>query len=419
MAYTGNKPTNVVDVSETQALTVDGDLTVDTDTLKADSANNRVGVGVASPDTFLHVQDVAASTSTHSYTKVHIEDSDHLALQFSGGTGGETWIWFADDTTSTPVGGITYYHGGPYMAFRVESAERMRIDSSGRLLVGKTTNAIGTAGCNVQGDGFLSATRSGAQCAGFNRLSDDGNITEFRQDGTLIGAIGSSGSDLYIASGSGAGLLLDGSNVLPTNGSGVAVDDDRDLGSSSHRWRDIFTNGAVTTTSDQNKKQQIATLTSAEIAAAKRISALFKTFKFNNAVTKKGDSARIHAGVIAQEVYTALEAEGLDATKYAFWCSDTWWEKDVEVAAVKAKDAVTRKYTDADGTEVEEVITPAIEASDAYTRTDIYNTKDEAPEGATETTRLSVRYAELMAFVGAATEQRLTDIETRLAALEG
>ena len=65
-----------------------------------------------------------------------------------------------------------------------------------------------------------------------------------------------------------AGLLLNGSNVLPANGSGTAVNNDRDLGSSSYRWRDIYTNGAVNT-SDQNEKQQIAALTTAEIAAAK------------------------------------------------------------------------------------------------------------------------------------------------------
>ena len=116
--------------------------------------------------------------------------------------------------------------------------------------------------------------------------------------------------------------MLNGSNVLPANGSGTAVNNDRDLGSSSYRWRDIYTNGAVNT-SDQNEKQQIAALTTAEIAAAKRISTLFKTFKWNDAVASKGDNARIHAGVIAQDVEAALIAEGLDAADYAFWCLDT------------------------------------------------------------------------------------------------
>ena len=80
MAYTGNKPTNVVDVSETQSLTVDGDLTIsdkiihsgDTntairfpaaDTVTVETAGServrvdssgRLGVGI-SPDTALHV----------------------------------------------------------------------------------------------------------------------------------------------------------------------------------------------------------------------------------------------------------------------------------------------------------------------------------------------------------------------------
>ena len=69
---------------------------------------------------------------------------------------------------------------------------------------------------------------------------------------------------------------------------------------------------------------------------------------------------------------------GLDASNYAFWCSNTWWTKD----------------------------------------TNHYDTKDEAPEGATEHTRMGVRYPELLAFIGAATEQRLTSIEARLTALE-
>lgn len=99
--------------------------------------DGKVGIG-ATPDALLHVQDTAASTTTHSYTKLHIEDADHLALQFSGGTGGEQWIWFADDTSSSPVGGITYYHGAPYMAFRVEGSNRMVIDSSGAITATST-----------------------------------------------------------------------------------------------------------------------------------------------------------------------------------------------------------------------------------------------------------------------------------------
>jgi len=127
---------------------------------------------------------------------------------------------------------------------------------------------------------------------------------------------------------------------------------------------------------------------------------LFKTFKWKDKVESKGDAARTHSGVIAQEVQTAMSNAGLDATDYAFWCSNTWWEASTDVPAVEADEEA------------------GIEAQDAYTRIDTYQTADEAPDGATQRTRMGIRYPELLAFVGAATEQRLSNIESRLTALE-
>ncbi len=74
--------------------------------------------------------------------------------------------------------------------------------------------------------------------------------------------------------------------------------------------------------------------------------------------------------------------------------SNTWWETQTEVPAVEAKDAVL----DEEGNVIEE----AVEAKEAYTRTDTYETAEEAPEGAVERTRLGVRYSELLAFIIAA-----------------
>jgi hypothetical protein len=188
------------------------------------------------------------------------------------------------------------------------------------------------------------------------------------------------------------------------------IDNHIDLGIGSRRFQDIFASNGTIQTSDENEKQNIASLTSTEINAAKAISALFKTYKWKDAAASKGDAARIHTGVIAQEVQAAMSDAGLDAANYAFWCSDTWWETSTDVPAVEAVDEVL----DEDGN----VITEAVEAKDAYTRIDTYHTADEAPDGATQRTRMGIRYPELLAFIGAATEQRLTDIETRLAALE-
>jgi hypothetical protein len=195
--------------------------------------------------------------------------------------------------------------------------------------------------------------------------------------------------------------MLVTNDIRPRSVTGASNNDNYvDIGTSSARFDDIYATNGTIQTSDQNEKQQIASLTDAEITAAKAISTLFKTFKWNDKVEAKGDAARTHTGVIAQDVQQAMTDAGLDAGDYAFFISTTWWETQTEVPAVEADEE------------------NGIEAVDAYTRTDTYETAEEAPEGATERTRLGVRYAELLAFIGAATEQRLTNIETRLTALE-
>jgi hypothetical protein len=395
MAYTGKKPVDFVDVTQSQSMTVSDDLTVDTDTLVVDSANNNVGIGTTSPD-----------------YQIDIEASSPTARLNSTVNNGVNTIWFghSDDADAGAIrywgsaGGLGTYANA--MTFNTNGNQAMHIDSSGNLLVGTTsTSWTNTDGLRYFSGGSLISTLSGGPAAYFNRRTSDGNIAVFAKDGSTVGSIGNSGTNLKV---SGVGALLfdhNGSTVLFVQGGGLFpwTDNTKDLGTGSLRYRDIYTVGAVNT-SDQNEKQQIASLNNAEIAAAKRISALFKTFKWNDAVELKDDNARTHTGVIAQDVKSALEAEGLDASKYAFWCSNTWWETQTEVPAVAEE-------TDEEGNVI-------VEAKEAYTRTDTYQTAEEAPEGATERTLQSVRYNELFAFVGAATEQRLASIEARLDALE-
>jgi len=301
------------------------------------------------------------------------------------------------------------------MAFRLmtngSNSEVMRLEG-GSLLVGTTDSSqFNNSGSSadtgvVVADSFIDISRVDNSMFFLNRCNTNGDLITFSKDGSSAGSMGTRfGNTLYVSSSQAGGLRFTFSSsnplILPCDTTGGSIDNSADLGSSSVRFRDVYSAGGVTTSSDQNEKQQIASLTDAEIAAAKRISAGFKTFKWNDAVAEKGDSARTHAGVIAQQVRTSLEAEGLDAGDYAFFMSNTWWEHYVEVPEVEANEE------------------NGIEAQDAYTRIDYYYTADEAPEGATERTRLGIRYAELMAFIGAATEQRLTSIEARLTALEG
>jgi len=262
---------------------------------------------------------------------------------------------------------------------KIAGSEKARMDDGGDIIIGKTAQNNTAVGTVLQNDGFASFVRDGNLCVILNRLTDDGTITDFRKDGTTCGYIGTGNSgDLYIGNDDTGIMFAGGSDaILPTNNATLR-DNAIQLGLSNYRFDDAFITNGVTTGSDEREKQQIASLTDAEITAAKAISKLFKTFKWNDAVIEKGDNARIHTGVMAQQVQTAMSDAGLDASKYAFWCSDTYWEKD----------NIT------------------------------YNTEEEAPKDASKITRLSLRYVELLAFIGAATEQRLASIEARLTALE-
>jgi len=134
------------------------------------------------------------------------------------------------------------------------------------------------------------------------------------------------------------------------------------LGNSSAKWQQLYASTSTINTSDRNTKQQIETLSEAETRVAKAAKGLLRKYRFNDAVEEKGDNARIHFGIVAQDLQDAFTAEGLDAHNYSMFCSDTWWEHEGET----------------------------------------YNYAEAAPEGSTEITRLGVRYSELLAFIIAA-----------------
>lgn len=102
------------------------------------------------------------------------------------------------------------------------------------------------------------------------------------------------------------------------------------LGESGFRWSVVWSGTGSISTSDAREKQQVRSLTDAERAVAVKLKGLIRAFKFNDAFEKKGDSARIHFGVIAQDVKAAFEAEGLVAENYALLCYDEWGETPEE-----------------------------------------------------------------------------------------
>jgi len=108
------------------------------------------------------------------------------------------------------------------------------------------------------------------------------------------------------------------------NGWNPGVDNVTALGRTAKRWSVVYAGTGTINTSDAREKQQIRSLSDAEKAVAVRLKGMIKAFKFTDAVALKGDGARIHFGVIAQEVKEAFEAQGLVAESYAILCFDEW-----------------------------------------------------------------------------------------------
>ena len=346
------------------------------DTITVNSGN--VGIGTSSPSEVLEL--TAGATNFGLLVNNATGNPSRITLTNSEGSG------YIDQNNNL-------------MRFNQSGSVDISIDSSGNLLVSATTtsgfqSSSSESGTIAYAAGGIASNSPSNDVAGvFNRLGTDGIIIQLKKDGSTVGSIGCVSNGFYITNAAGnAGLSFwNGGAIIPVNADGSDSDNDQDLGEATVRFDDIYATNGTIQTSDRNEKQDIAELSDAEQRVAVAAKGLMRKFRWRDAVTEKGDNARIHFGIIAQDLQAAFAAEGLDAGRYAMFMSNTWWETQTEVPAVEA----VAEVLDEDGN----VVTEAVEAADAYTRTDTYDTQEEAPDGATERTRLGVRYSELLAFI--------------------
>ena len=129
------------------------------------------------------------------------------------------------------------------------SNQRLVIDNSGNLLVGKTASSFNTAGIQLQSNGELYATRAGGTVVSINRKTDDGAIVNFAKDGSTVGSISSrSGAVLTMILDprtGGRGLSAGTDSIVPTDKDGTLSNGATDIGEQNFKFRDLYLSGGA------------------------------------------------------------------------------------------------------------------------------------------------------------------------------
>ena len=197
------------------------------------ASDGKVGIGTTSPSRLLTV-----SPSTGSAQIGLISQDSSLSEVLFGDV--------ADDN----VGRVYYDHASNSMSLWTNAAERMRIDASGNLLVGKTAKNTDVAGGELRSDGAIYGTRNSNFPMLLNRLTNDGDIISFRKDGSVVGSIGATVGDIYIDGPAGhSGIRLQASSLLPRY-NGSDTNGTMDLGYyvsgvATHRWRNLYLSNSI------------------------------------------------------------------------------------------------------------------------------------------------------------------------------
>jgi len=286
--------------------------------------------------------------------------------QFANGAVGTPSISNINDTNT----GI-FFPAADTVAIATNGTEDIRFFASGGVSIGNTTDPgagnLRLAAATANFVRLTTTTAASGTCTTYYDVSNNfSGVSQSFVQGIGPGNSGVSQLSFGVATTSGATTATDvarfdtGGNFRPS------ADNTYSNGTGALRWSVIYAATGTINTSDGTTKTVIGSMDAVEERVAQRIKSNIKKFKFNDAIAKKGDDARIHWGVVAQDVYDAFAQEGLNAERYGMFCSDSWFEKD----GVKVLDDNGEIMRDG-----------------------------ECPEGATKITRLGVRYEELLTFV--------------------
>jgi hypothetical protein len=280
--------------------------------------------GVSTAPTVTPASDNSTKIATTAFVQSAISAVSSGVTSFNTRSGAVTLI-SADVTTAL---GYTPYNSGGATVITTSNISTYAPTLSG-------TGAVGTWGISISGNAATSTSLSGGSVSATTVTasgavtSNSGGFAALNASAVQLNSANTSishnGSTFSFAQSGTVIAGLSPSQFVPS------PDNTLTLGSAGLRWTTVYATTGTINTSDRNDKQQVADLTAAEKAVGQALKGMMKTFKFNEAVLVKGPNARIHFGVIAQDVKAAFEAQGLNAEDYGVFCSDILPNGDVRL----------------------------------------------------------------------------------------
>ena len=148
-----------------------------TEAMRIDSSQN-VGIGVAAPESGLHLSDgtnVGSPQNSSRKATLTIEAGSEGSADIQLLNASYNHIFFGDAADAN-IGYQVYDHTNNSLQFGVNAAERMRIDSSGRVMIGTTTEGqVQAENLTIADSGNMGMTL---------RSTDSGETSIFFSDGT-------------------------------------------------------------------------------------------------------------------------------------------------------------------------------------------------------------------------------------------
>ena len=161
--------------------------------------------GVAGTAMTLNSTGLGIGTTTIPYQLTVASSGSSNTMGLVNNTSHVSRLMFTENVT--PSNAYTAIEGDGratgYFAIRTNDIERVRVDASGNLLVGKTASSTSVAGAQVQPDGTHSAVKSDANPGFFYNTTTaiSGTIALFRSNGVTVGTITQDGTNTaYVTS---------------------------------------------------------------------------------------------------------------------------------------------------------------------------------------------------------------------------